>query len=80
VNMPHLALNCWKYRLYPCAFDNPETAARTQLGWTQYPLHVPVSETALLLMHLWNHGYPGGLDPGSIQIRFPDPPRALMIA
>lgn len=57
----HLALDCWKYRLYPCDFDRPIEAAHSQLGWTQHRLHVPRSETALLLMHVWNHGYPGGL-------------------
>jgi nicotinamidase-related amidase len=59
--MATLLLDCLKWRQYPCDFSAPETAAHNQLGWTTHPLRVPVEETALLLMHLWDHGYPGGM-------------------
>jgi nicotinamidase-related amidase len=55
-----LELPLWYYRQYPVDFRLGEEATRGILGWAQRSCMIPKEQTALVLMHFWNVGFPGG--------------------
>ena len=55
-----LTLPLWYYRQFPVEFRLGEEATRGILGWAQRPCEIPQDEMALVLMHMWNVGFPGG--------------------
>ena len=55
-----LALPLWYYRQYPSDFRLGEDATRGILGWGQRACRIPQDQMALVLMHFWNVGFPGG--------------------
>jgi len=55
-----LELPLWYYRQFPVDFRRGEEATLGILGWAQKPCRIPKDETALVLMHFWNVGFPGG--------------------
>jgi len=63
-------LPVWYYRQYPSDFRLGEEATRGILGWAQRPCRIPLDEMALICMHFWNLGFPGGPEwsPGSSQV------------
>ncbi len=55
-----LELPTWYYRQFPCDYSQGERATEGILGWAQRVCLVPKEQAALVLMHLWNIGFPGG--------------------
>lgn len=53
-------LPTWFYRQYPSDFRRGEEATLGILGWGRRDCQVPLDEMALVLMHFWNVGFPGG--------------------
>jgi len=59
-----VSLPTWYYRQFPSDFRLGEEATLGILGWAQRPCRVPLDEMALVLMHFWNVGFPGGPEWG----------------
>lgn len=57
-----LDIPLWYYRQFPVDFRLGEEATRGILGWARRPCRIPQDEMALVLMHFWNIGFPGGPD------------------
>jgi len=55
-----VVLPTWYYRQYPSDFRRGEEATLGILGWARRDCTVPLEEMALVLMHFWNVGFPGG--------------------
>ena len=55
-----LDLPVWYYRQFPSDFRLGEEATRGILGWGQRTCRIPQDQMALVLMHFWNIGFPGG--------------------
>ncbi len=55
-----LELPTWYYRQFPSDYSKGERATEGVLGWGQRVCRVPKDQTALVLMHLWNIGFPEG--------------------
>ena len=53
-------LPTWFYRQYPSDFQLGEEATRGILGWGQRVCEIPLDQMALVCMHFWNVGFPGG--------------------
>ena len=59
-----IKLPTWYYRQFPSDFRLGEEATKGILGWTCRDCEIPQDQMALVLMHFWNIGFPGGPEWG----------------
>ena len=55
-----VSLPTWYYRQFPSDIRRGEEATRGVLGWARKDCEIPQDQMALVLMHFWDVGFPGG--------------------
>jgi nicotinamidase-related amidase len=69
-----ISLPTWYYRQFPSDIRLGEEATKGVLGWARRPVDVPLDQMALVLMHFWDVGFPGGPEWST---ECPEAPRRL---